>query len=114
MVYCDSRKMTKTVPRLPNQFKYSREQTVDGDTTHLRDVIYDGLNKLIKYEMRPSYKSETEFFVTDSLKIIYDYNIGMISFLRNFFKKFVVVVLVATALDRKFLKMFFSEKLEVL
>ncbi len=76
MVYCDNRKMTQTVPDLLSKFKYSREQTINGDTTHLKDVVYDGENNGIKYEMRPSFKDETEFYVTDRLYIIHDYNIG--------------------------------------
>ena len=51
-------------------------------TTYQRDIVYDSYFNGVKLEMRPVSEEDTEFYVTDPLFIIHDFNIG-VSFTRN-------------------------------
>lgn len=46
-----------------------------GETNHLRNFIYDGVRKAVKYELRP-LRPNAEYSVTDKISIIHDYNTG--------------------------------------
>ena len=80
-VHCPGRIRTKPLPPVPKQFKISIEKTSQTETTHLRNFVYDGVRRAVKYELRPLQANE-EFATADKISVIHDYNTG-ISFTRS-------------------------------
>lgn len=72
-----NRKSTKKIPSVGRYFRFSAEQSVNGFTNYLKDLVYDGDRQMVRIETRPMNKAPETFYVTDPLKIINDYNIGV-------------------------------------
>lgn len=69
--------MTQKPPKPKTNFRFSQEENSNGFTTYLKDLIYDSDRDLVSFELRPKVKEEQTLFVTDPLRIIHDYNIGV-------------------------------------
>lgn len=78
-LYCQNRSMSKPLPKIPNQFKYSEElHTANGQsTTHLRDVYYNQKLNIVRYESTSQEIEAQTFFSRDPLRSIHDFNIGV-------------------------------------
>lgn len=75
-IFCENRKKTQKIPGTPSHFRFSQEESVNGVTNHIHDLIYDSDRNMVRVEQRP-FKQQGPFFVSDPLITINDYNIGV-------------------------------------
>lgn len=76
-VVCLKRKITIPTPNITKQFRFSEEMTSNGHTSYIKDLSYNELFKVVKYERRNTIKEADTFYSRDPLINIHDYNIGV-------------------------------------
>ena len=76
-VFCENKKSTKPLPRIPRRYSFSEEILTDKTVRNLKNVYYDYDAQMVRYEIRSTQPQPQTFYNTDPIVYINVFPLGL-------------------------------------